>query len=177
MRCMLVSNLALDQRFCNGTQGRALHWHPEPRKEKARKAISASHPELLARFAKESSLTKPEMVPELDHMDITSRQETLMTVAGQPVLLQIPLVPCYALTVHKTQALSLRHKVRGCLEGVFAFGHVYVLISRVTDPQNMELVGLPPWWGLSGLEWHETCPTHTRLGLSQARSLLFWLLR
>ena len=30
----------------------------------------------------------------------------------------------------------------GCLEGVFAFGQVYVLISRVTDPRNMCLLGL-----------------------------------
>jgi len=31
------------------------------------------------------------------------------------------------------------------LEGVFAQGHVYVLISRVTDPANFALVGLPPF--------------------------------
>ena len=83
-----------------------------------------------------------------------------------------------ALTVHKTQALSIKHLVRGCLEGVFAQGQVYVLtadgldaatpwtrackrptlhlspwlrralsvsrISRVTDPRNLTLVGLPP---------------------------------
>jgi hypothetical protein len=142
MRCMLVANLALDQRFCNGAQGRALHWHPE--KTQSGKAISSSHPELLVRFVKESSLLKAEMLPDVDHMDVTSRQETLVAVPGAPVLLQIPLVPCYALTIHKTQALSLRHIVRGCLEGVFAFGQVYVLISRVTDPQNMQMVGLPP---------------------------------
>ena len=35
--------------------------------------------------------------------------------------------------------------VLGCLEGVFAQGHVYVLVSRVTDPANFCLVGLPPW--------------------------------
>ena len=34
--------------------------------------------------------------------------------------------------------------VRGCIEGVFAQGQVYVLISRVTDPSNLQLVGLPP---------------------------------
>ena len=101
MRCMLVSNLALDQRFCNGTQGRAFHWHPE--KAQSRKAISASHPELLVRFVKESSLTKTELVPDIDHMDVIVRQETLVSVLGKPVLLQIPLVPCYALTIHKTQ--------------------------------------------------------------------------
>ena len=32
----------------------------------------------------------------------------------------------------------------GCLEGVFALGQVYVLISRVTDPKNFMLVGVPP---------------------------------
>ena len=70
------------------------------------------------------------------------------------------------LTVHKTQALSIKHVVKGCLEaaghiekchgsnhkkhaqlcvqGVFAWGQVYVLISRVTDPENFQLVGIPP---------------------------------
>ena len=49
------------------------------------------------------------------------------------------------------------------LEGVFALGQVYVLISRVTDPVNMQLVGLPPmdllpdiyaaWQAAEGLVW------------------------
>ena len=43
--------------------------------------------------------------------------------------------------VHKTQALSIKHVVRGCLEGVFAMGQVYVLISRVVDPRHLELIG------------------------------------
>ena len=77
-------------------------------------------------------------------MDIGVRQETLTTMPGQPVLVQLPLIPAYALTVHKTQALSIKHIVRGCIEGVFAQGQVYVLISRVTDPSNLQLVGLPP---------------------------------
>ena len=49
-----------------------------------------------------------------------------------------------ALTVHKTQALSIKHTVLACLEGVFAQGHVYVMVSRVTDPANFALCGLPP---------------------------------
>ena len=102
MRAMLVSNLALDQRFCNGVQGRILHWHPE--KAQARKVLSASHPELLVRFAKETSMKKAEMLPDVDHIDIAARQETLVNVPGLPVLVQVPAVPCYALTVHKTQA-------------------------------------------------------------------------
>ena len=75
---------------------------------------------------------------------MTARQETLTACQGQPVLVQLPLVPSYALTVHKTQALSIKHVVRGCLEGVFAMGQVYVLFSRVTDPGHLELIGLPP---------------------------------
>ncbi len=60
-------------------------------------------------------------------MDIGVRQETLITMPGQPVLVQLPLIPAYALTVHKAQALSIKHIVRGCIEGVFAQGQVYVL--------------------------------------------------
>ena len=84
-------------------------------------------------------------------------------VPGQPVQLQLGVVPCYALTVHKTQALSIKHVatlasckqarlcftvayhtapiqklcsrwpqvVLGCLEGVFAQGQIYVLISFI----------------------------------------------
>ena len=76
-------------------------------------------------------------------------------------------VPAYALTIHKarlrnlnarpldgiifsccfvvqTQALSIKHTVNGCLEGVFAFGQVYVLVSRCTDGANFNLIGVPP---------------------------------
>ena len=52
MRAMLVSNLAVEQRFANGTQGRLLYWHPD--KAQRGKALYATHPELLARFAKET---------------------------------------------------------------------------------------------------------------------------
>ena len=69
-------------------------------------------------IVKESSLQKREMFPDIDHVDIPPRPEALNSVPGRPVLLQVPVVPSYALTVHKTQALSIKHKVRGCLEGV-----------------------------------------------------------
>ena len=93
-----------------------------------KKALPASYPGLLARFAKETSLSKREMFPDIDHMDVMARQETITSIRGEPVLLQSPVVPCYALTVHKTQALSIKHLVLGCLEGVFAQGQVYVLV-------------------------------------------------
>ena len=57
MRCMLSSNLAVDQRFANGTQGRLLHWGPDV--ESSRKAaVPASHPDLGARFVKDKQPCK-----------------------------------------------------------------------------------------------------------------------
>ena len=141
MRVMLVANLAVDQRFANGTQGRLLQWHPSSVADK--KALPASYPDLLARFAKESSLSKREMYPEIDHIDITARPESL-ALRGEPVLLQLPLMPAYALTSHKVQSLSIKHTVRGCLEGVFAMGQVYVMASRVVKPRDFQLIGIPP---------------------------------
>ena len=142
MRVMLVSNIAVDQRFANGTQGRLLFWTPG--KTDTRKPIYASHPGLQARFCKEKSMqTRTALLPEIDFIDVQVRPESL-ACAGDPVMLQLPVQPSYALTVHKTQSLSITHVVRGLLEGVFAIGQVYVLISRVTEPRNLEFVGLPP---------------------------------
>ena len=42
------------------------------------------------------------------------------------------------------QALTIRHQVDGCLEGVFVHGQIYVQVSRVVDPANYAAVGLPP---------------------------------
>ena len=87
---MLVSNVAVDQRLANGTQGRLLSWAPAL--VESRKALSAGHPELTARFAKESAMGSAFMVPEVDFLDLSVRQETIH-VRGEPVLLQLPVVP------------------------------------------------------------------------------------
>lgn len=113
MRCMLTSNLAVDQRFANGTQGRLLHFSPAD-VEGSKQAVPASHPEIMARFVKESSVQKRgQLLPDIDMMDILVRQENL-NIRGEPIMLQLPLVPAYALTVHKTQSLSIKHLVLGC---------------------------------------------------------------
>ena len=86
-------------------EGRLLQWHPGATENK-RRAIPAYNPDLLARFCKESSLTKREMLPEMDMMDVGARQENL-AVKGEPIMLQLCVVPAYALTVHKTQVCRL----------------------------------------------------------------------
>ena len=64
LKTALTSNLAVDQRFANGTQGRLLQWHPGACESK-RKALPAYCPDLLARFCKETSLSKQEMLPDV----------------------------------------------------------------------------------------------------------------
>ena len=61
MRTMLVSNLAVQERFANGTQGRLMFWHPETCTKG--KTLYSSNPELLVRFVKDSALNKREMLP------------------------------------------------------------------------------------------------------------------
>ena len=164
MRCMLTTNLDVEARFANGTQGRLLCWYPcGEQGEKRRKVVPASHPDLSCRFLKETSKNKNELLADVDHIDVTSRPESMSTVPGCPVMLQLGTVPAYALTVHKTQvccvvkhkilrnpffclkliwsltsftkgphentrqALSIKHIVRGCLEGIFAQVRVFRL--------------------------------------------------
>ena len=62
MRVMMVSNIAVNERFANGTQGRLLQWHPGATEGK-RRALPAYCPDLIARFCKESSISKLEMMP------------------------------------------------------------------------------------------------------------------
>ena len=116
MRYMLNANLAVDQRFANGTTGRLLQWHPGSTENK-RRAIPAYSQDLLVRFCKESALSTAHMLPEIHFMDVGARPESL-AVKGEAVTRQLPLAPAYALTVHKTQALSIKHPFIGCVEGV-----------------------------------------------------------
>ncbi len=86
MRVMLVSNLDVPQRFCNGAQGRLLSWFPDKLPGK-RKAISASCPELTARFMKEAAMGKQEMQTDYDFIDCNVRQENINNVPGQDIFL------------------------------------------------------------------------------------------
>ena len=85
-------------------QGRLLQWHPAATDSK-RKALPAYCPDLLARFCKETSLSKAEMLPDIDHMDIGARQENL-AVRGEPIMLQLCVVPAYVLGKGRNLGIS-----------------------------------------------------------------------
>ena len=136
---MLVANLETTARFANGAQGRILAW--EPAGGRGRKWLPAHDDRVCARFCHEGSLEQRVRAPGIDYLDVQARWES---APHESVMIQLPLVPAYALSIHKVQSLTMRNAVLGCLEGIFAHGQLYVLVSRVTDPQDFRLVGLPP---------------------------------
>ena len=139
MRVMLVANVDPPNRFANGATGRLLSWEPAAGRE--RKPIPANDERICARFCHESAAQQRVRLPGTDWVDVTARMES---APHEATMVQLPLGPAYALVLHKVQSLTMPGKVLGCLEGIFAHGQVYVLISRVTDPRNFCLVGLPP---------------------------------
>ena len=56
MRAMLTANIAVDQRFANGTQGRIMMFHPMKTKDK-RSALPASYKDLMAQPKQHRSYT------------------------------------------------------------------------------------------------------------------------
>ena len=106
----------------------------------------SSAPDVQARFYHEEAFgsNKSHFLPEVDFLDIAPRREEVKTARGAPTMLQLTLQPAYALTIHKVQSLTIRDIVHGCLEGMFAHGQIYVLISRVVDPANFHAVVCRP---------------------------------
>jgi ATP-dependent exoDNAse (exonuclease V) alpha subunit len=54
-------------------------------------------------------------------------------------LKQIPLLPAYALTIHKSQGMTLDAAVIDC-KNIFACGQLYVALSRVRKLENLKVL-------------------------------------
>jgi ATP-dependent DNA helicase PIF1 len=52
---------------------------------------------------------------------------------------QIPLLPAYALTIHKSQGMTLDSAVIDC-KNIFACGQLYVALSRVRKLENLKVI-------------------------------------
>ena len=78
---MLTANLSVQDRMANGTQGRLLQWQPD-RDADDKKALLASHPELQARFLRETALKKSTFLADIDFIDVTTRSEIEFRAGG-----------------------------------------------------------------------------------------------
>lgn len=68
-------------------------------------------------------------LPDIDMIDCAVRQENIHA-RGDPIMLQLPLVPAYALTVHKTQAVVLSRAVSLYLLGMFVATRTHSRVTR-----------------------------------------------
>ena len=59
---------------------------------------------------------------------------------GEYIRTQIPLIPAYAITIHKSQGLSLE-KAMIKQENCFASGQTYVALSRLTTLSGLKIIG------------------------------------
>ena len=99
LRAMCVYCRFRASRVGTGTQGRLLCWHPcGEQGQKRQKVVPASHHDLSCRFLKEGSKNKNELLADVDFIDVAARPESMSTVPGCPVMLQLGTVPAYALT-------------------------------------------------------------------------------
>ena len=51
----------------------------------------------------------------------------------------MPIKQCNAITIHKSQGMTLKHCILNC-DGIFANSMFYIAISRIEDPNNMQIL-------------------------------------
>jgi len=71
-----------------------------------------------------------------------ARQDFSYNMAGLGVCVRtaVPLKLAWAITIHKSQGMSIDY-VKADLNGVFSFAQTYVALSRVTDASGLYLLG------------------------------------
>jgi ATP-dependent DNA helicase PIF1 len=57
---------------------------------------------------------------------------------------QIPLIPAWAITIHKAQGVTLEQAEIDVGDGIFECGQTYVALSRVKSLEGLYLTGLNP---------------------------------
>lgn len=79
---------------------------------------------------------KSDMVPEHQSDGTVA---LVKTIVGQ--FIQMPLRLAWAITVHKSQGMSLPEMTVDVRDGFFAAGQAYVAFSRATDPAKLRVIG------------------------------------
>lgn len=124
-RVLLLRNMDLERGLCNGSQGVILGFKPEDPKSSS----SRYFPEVLFRNG-QTRLIKQETF---------TVEEYGMIVAMR---MQVPLTLAYALTIHKSQGMTL--DAASCdIDNTFANGQAYVAMSRTRKLDGLCLKSVP----------------------------------
>lgn len=139
----LLKNLDLspntDQALCNGSQGIVIGFDdggPDDDEKKKKVTSQQSVPK---------KKTKPTSFPVVQF--VNGRTQTILpakweVASGHNILatfVQVPLVLAWAMTIHKSQGMTLQRATLS-LGRVFAQGQAYVALSRVQDFRNLTLL-------------------------------------
>ena len=153
MLVVLLVNLNLPEGLCNGSQGTIVGFEPY---DKAKlpacrdKEYSIIQEADVSRFVKQQLRNRLQLdwpiVRFLNGKTRTITAECQVHELGDPApysLLcrtQIPLAPAWAMTVHKSQGMTLDRAVVD-LSRAFEQGQVYVALSRVRSLQGLKVEG------------------------------------
>jgi len=121
VRVMFLTNKLLDKELCNGSIGVIT------------KLIDENHIEVA--FPVKSGINQV----------IVEKITAYFNLNGAPAQrIQFPLQNAFALTVHKTQGITLPHATISLDEQMFANGQAYVAMSRATSWENLEIRSFNP---------------------------------
>ncbi|KXH59324.1 ATP-dependent DNA helicase PIF1 [Colletotrichum salicis] len=164
MPVVLLANLDVENGLCNGSQGKLVRFirkldlrdQPKEPEEKNYKGDSYGYEVAWARYHQISDyVAVPEVrfangeqrviMPHCNMHDIeTSIQQTAngykKTLVAYSARTQIPLVPGWAMTIHKSQSLSL-DRVSVNLQNVWDGRQTYVALSRARSLGGLKVVG------------------------------------
>lgn len=127
-RVMLVANLNVEEHLVNGTCGTLVAWS-EP---EICKPFPVQRYPLVDFELPDGKITQQKILPH--HWKLTVRNTVLAEY------IQVPLKLAWALTIHKSQGMTLS-KVAINLKRVFECGQGYTGLSRVKDLQGLWLTG------------------------------------
>lgn len=118
MQIMVTKNIDVENGICNGTRG----------------VITG----FIGNLPKIKLLNGNEIIIDYSNWEFISRNIKGNTIA---TMKQIPLIPAYALTIHKIQGSTLDCAIIDVGNKIFEHGQTYTALSRVKNIENLYLVG------------------------------------